>query len=199
MGILQRATAKVSALTHSANGESPARARIRMVLAALAVLNAIFLFLVIRPPERSVAERQEELQRERARYDTTLAKVAQMRELRTKLGSAIQNDAEFTRKHFLSRKTAFSAMVADLERLGTENQVKTSSISYQLKDDPKQPEFVNVAVTMTVEGAYPELMRFINKLEQSELFWIINNMNVAASQSKGSLRLNLLMETYAVL
>ncbi|MBI2815660.1 MAG: type 4a pilus biogenesis protein PilO [Acidobacteria bacterium] len=196
MAIFQRLT-PMQGLSFSRLGESPARSRMRLVLAVLVVLNAILLFLVFRPPGRSLSERQEQLKRSKERYDVTLARVAQMRELRAKLGSAIQNDNEFTKVHFLSRNTAFSAMVSDLERLASANQVKTSSINYQLKTDPAQPGFVNVTVAMSVEGVYPELMRFINKLEQSELFWIIENVNVSASPSRG-LRLNLLMQTYAV-
>jgi Tfp pilus assembly protein PilO len=178
--------------------QSPVRSKLWLFLVILAAANAILLFLVFRPVGRSLSERQEELKRSRATYEASLARVRQMRELRTKLTSAIQNDQEFSKKHFLTRGTAFSSMLSDLEKLGSENHVKTASIGYQIKTQREQPEFANVAVTMTVEGAYPELMQFINKLERSDMFWIIDNMNVAASQAR-PLRLNLLMETYAVL
>jgi hypothetical protein len=50
---------------------------------------------------------------------------------------------------------------------------------------------------MTLEGSYPNLIRFINRMEQSKVFWIIKGMNVGGSNSQG-LRLTFQMETYAV-
>lgn len=198
MGFLALFKPGKSALSIGGNGKSRTRARVQMFLAVLVVLNAVLLFLVFRPPGLSLAERQAESQRSRASYDSTLATVKQMRELRAKLGSAIQNDEKFSTEHFLSRRTAFSAMLSDLERLASETQLKTTTIAYQLKEDAKRPGFENVAVNMTVEGGYPELMRFVNKLEGSDLFWIVHTMTVSSSQAR-ALRLTLQMETYAVL
>jgi len=194
-------------LAHAGSGWSRTRARILLVLAVFVVLDAGLLFLVFRPPGRSPAERQADVKLAQSRYDSLLATVKQMRDLRTKLGSAIQNDEGFATEHFLDRKSAFSAMLTDLERLASENQLKTSNISYQLREETKQPGFAGVEVAMSVEGGYPELMQFINKLEQSDLFWIINmvtvsppnNTNVPASQAERGLHLNLTMGTYAVL
>lgn len=178
-------------------GESSARSRIQRILAVLLALNGSLLFLVFRPLDRSPAERQAELQRSRVQYEGALNTVKQMRDLRARVQAAIQNDQQFSREHFLPRKTAFSAMLTDLERLASQNRLKTSSVSYRLKEDPKQPGFVNVEVTMTIDGQYSDLVQFINRLEQSQLFWIIDSLNVSPSANRG-LRLNLEMGTYAV-
>jgi Tfp pilus assembly protein PilO len=178
-------------------GAFRARVRIRMILGVLLGLNIVLLLLVLRPPGRSLAQRQLEVKQNRARYDETLATVRQMRDLKSKLEAAIQNDREFSQGHFLDRRAAFSTMLADLEKLATDSKLKTASIEYQLKEDTKQPGFVNLAVTVTVEGGYPDLVRFINKVEQSRLFWIIDTLNVSSATGRG-LRLNLLMETFTV-
>ena len=181
------------------HGMSKPRSLLRVALVVLAVLNAALLFLALRPPGQSLVERQKQYQQSRLRYDATLATVKQMRDLQSKLQSAIENNRAFSRERFLDRGTAFSAMVADLEKLATESQLKTSTVSYGLKDESKQPGFVNVSVTITMEGAYPDLVRFINRLEQSQLFWMIGNMNVSGSTTSGrGLRMSLIMETYAV-
>ena len=201
---------KLSRLLKSQNGAagehngaprvSKSRSVLQVALALLAVLNAALLVMVLRPPGQSLVDRQKQYQQSRTRYDATLATVKQMRDLQSKLQSAIENNRGFAREHFLDRGTAFSAMVAELEKLATASQLKTSTIGYGLKDETKQPGFVNVSVTITLEGSYPDLVRFINRLEQSQLFWMIGNMNVSGSSAPGSkgLRLNLTMETYAV-
>ena len=179
------------------NGASSARRRIVILLAVLVALDVLLLVLQFRPPGRSLVERQAELKQSRARYDETFATVRQMRDLRGKLESAIENNQSFSKDRFLVRKTAFSAMLTDLEKLASENKLKTASIGYKLKEDTKQAGYIDVAVTMGVEGAYPDLMNFINHVEKSNLFWIIDTLNVSTTQSHG-LRLNLQMVTYAV-
>lgn len=177
------------------NGRSPARARVRMVLGLLVLLNGILLLLVFRPPSRSLAERQQELEETRGRHEAVSRGVAQMRELRTKLQAGIQDGREFSEKNFLARKTAFSAMLEDLEQLASQNRLKPAGVNYRLNDERNQPGWVNVEVTLTVEGDYPDLVRFINRVEQSELFWMIDSLNVSGSPSRG-LRLSLQMGTY---
>jgi hypothetical protein len=183
----------------SGNGKSvsSARSRIQRILAVLVVLDGVLLFLAFRPPGPSLAEREAEFSRSRAQYETALSTVKQMHDLQTKFQSALQNDQQFSQDHFLQRKTAFSAMLTDLERLASQNQLKTSDISYELTDDTKQQGLVGVEVTMTLEGEYSDLVHFINRLEQSQLFWITDSLNVVPSTGRG-LRLSIRMGTYAI-
>ena len=181
------------------NGESLARPRILTILTVLLVLDGVLVFFVLWPPGQTPEQRQAELRRSRGQYESLLNTVKQMRDLRIKMQSAIQNDQQFSRDHFLRRKTAFSAMVTDLEQLANQNHLKTSSVSYRLKEDADQMEFVNVELSLSVDGQYSDLVRFINRVEQSQLFWIIDSMSVGTSPGQGQgLRLNLLMGTYVV-
>jgi Tfp pilus assembly protein PilO len=180
------------------NGESKVRSRIVLILAVLVAMDAVALFLFFRPPSRSVAERQADFDQSRTRYEQTLATVRQMRDIQTKLQSAIQNDRKFAKDHFLNRKTAFSAMLTDLEKQASKDQLKTSTIGYELKEDTDHPGYVKVEVSMAVEGGYPDLVHFINRLEQSDLFWIIETLNVSGGGAGRGLRLSVKMGTYAV-
>jgi Tfp pilus assembly protein PilO len=184
--------------TNGRTRESKHRGRMRLAIIALVVIDCVLLALVIHPPIRSLTQRETDLSRRLAEYDTTLARVRQMRELRTKLQAAIHQDELFADAHFLQRQKAFSAIVSDLEKLASQNHVKSASIAYQVKEDPKQPAFTDLAVNMNVEGAYPDLVRFINKIEQSDLFWIIGDISVSNAQGRGGLRLNIQMDTYVV-
>lgn len=184
--------------THSGgNGEPALRARLRMILGILLVANAVLLALVFQPPGRSLSEREAELERTLARHEEIWKTAQQMRELQGKLQAAIQNGQQFSLQNFLPRKAAFSAMLEDLQRVAAQNRMKPGSISYRLNEDSNQPGWVNVKVRLTVEGEYSDLVRFINQVEQSGLFWIVNSLNVTGSPSQG-LHLNLEMETYIV-
>ena len=63
--------------------------------------------------------------------------------------------------------------------------------------EEREQALVKVEATLAVEGGYSNLVHFINRLEQSQLFWIIDSLNVSGAISRG-LRLTLRMETYFV-
>src|SRR5262249_10783664 len=109
-----------------------------------------------------------------------------------------QNEQKFSQANFLSRSNAFSAMLTDLEELASENHLQPSDASYRLNSADNKLGWTNVEVTLDLEGDYPNLVRFLNKLEQSKLFWIVESLDVSGQQSQqgSKLRLNLQAATY---
>ena len=184
------------------NGQTRARTRIRLILLLLLTLNAVLLLALLSHPRgHTLRDRPEELRRVRARKEEAQNAVVEMRELRGKVEVALQNGEEFSQKNFLTRHSAFSAILTDLEHLASESRLKPVGTSYQLEDEKERPGWTNVEVTLGVEGEYPDLVRFINHLEQSNLFWIIDSLNVAGAStgtSSRGLRMTLKMQTFFI-
>ena len=179
------------------NGASQGRSRLRIFLAILMAANAVLLVLVFRSPGRTLAQQEAELQRTRARHATLLATVQRMRDLHSQLQEAMQTGRQFPQEHFLQPEWAFSAMLEDLQEVASQNRLTPASINYRREEQASRPGWVSVKVTLAVEGQYADLVRFINRLEQSPLFWILNHLKVTSSVSRG-LHLDLEMETYIV-
>jgi hypothetical protein len=186
-----------SSVSAGGNGKSRAHARLRIALIALLGLNVVLLVLVFHRPGFTLPEQQAELVRARERRDAARDAVAQMRELRSKLQGALQSGDQFAQEHFLARGDGFSAILEDLEDRASAAGLRPGGITYQLQDEQDQPGWTGVDVTLAVEGDYPDLLRFIHQLEQSDLFWIINGISVAGSAER-DLRMNLLMQTYFI-
>jgi hypothetical protein len=148
-------------------------------------------------PGLTLTEQQADLVRARIRRDAAQNTVAQMRQLRDKLQVALQNGEQFAQGHFQARSSGFSAILTDLERRASESNLKPGGITYRLEEPPEQPGWTSVEVTLIVEGEYPDLLRFIHQLEQSDLFWIINSLTVAGDTGR-ELRMSLEMQTYLV-
>jgi Tfp pilus assembly protein PilO len=184
-----------STASRGGNGKSPTHTRLRIALIALLGLNALLLALVFHRPGFTLPEQQAELVRARERRDAARNAVAQMRDLRSKLQDALQNGNQFAKDHFLARGDGFSTILEDLESRASAAGLRPGGITYQLQDEQDQPGWTGVDVTLAVEGNYPDLVRFIHQLEQSDLFWIINGINVSGSADR-ELRMNLLMQTY---
>ena len=187
-----------SAVSAGWNGKSRVRARIRIVVIALLALNGALLVLLFHRPGHTLPQQQAELIQARGRRDAARDSVAQMRDLRSKLQVALQNGENFAQEHFQARGSGFSAILTDLERRASASRLKPGGISYRLQEEPDHPGWTNVVVTLGVEGAYPDLIRFIHQLEQSNLFWIIDSINVTGGAAGKELRMNLQMQTYFI-
>ena len=186
-----------STVSNGGNGASRARARLRTIIVGLLALNALLLALLFYRPGLTLTEQQADLVRARLRRDAAQETVSQMRQLREKLQVALRNGDQFARDHFQARNSGFSAILADLESRASEGKLKPGGITYRLAEQQDQPGWTSVDVTLAVEGEYPDLLRFIHQLEQSDLFWIIQGLTVAGDVGQG-LRMNLQMQTYLV-
>lgn len=186
-----------SAVSDGWNGTSRARARLRITVFGLLALDALLLAFLFYRPGLTITEQQADLVRARVRRDAAQSTVAQMLQLREKLQVALQNGDQFAQEHFQARSSGFSAILSDLERRASESDLEPGGITYGLDEQPDQPGWTSVNVTLAVAGEYPDLLRFIHQLEQSDLFWIITSLTVAGDAGQ-QLRMNLQMQTYLV-
>jgi Tfp pilus assembly protein PilO len=184
-----------SALSAGGNGKSRTRARLRVAILAVLAVNAVLVVLIFQRPGFTLPQQQAELVQARERFETAQTSVHQMQDLRSKLQVALQNGDQFAREHFLARGEGFSAILTDLERRASATGLRPGGITYQLSEEQDQPGWTSVEVTLTVEGDYPDLLRFVHELEQSDLFWIINSASVTGDAVR-ELRMNLQMQTY---
>ncbi|MBI4479271.1 MAG: type 4a pilus biogenesis protein PilO [Acidobacteria bacterium] len=191
--LLQHAT-RVAA-SSSRSEASSFQVRLRTVFVVLLGINAVLLFLLVRSPGRTEEERRDDISRLTAEQRAAQLQVQKFTQLRSKMQDAVHNEQEFAQANFLPRSTAFSQMLTDLERLATENQLQRGDITYTLNATDNQLGWVNVDVSLVVEGDYSNLVGFLNELEQSKLFWIVESLTVSGKAGQ-KLHLNLQAATY---
>ena len=194
MALLLHHATRVAA-SSSRSEASRLQVRLRTVFGVLLGINAVLLFLLFRSPGRSESERRDDILRLTAEQRAAQVQVEKFRQLQHKMQDAVHNEQEFAQANFLPRSTAFSQMLTDLERLATENQLQPGDKTYTLNADDNQLGWVNVDVSLVVEGDYSSLVGFLNELEQSELFWIVESLTVSGKVGQ-KLRLNLQAATY---
>ena len=155
----------------------------------------VLLFFLFRSPGRTEAERRDDISRLTAEQRAAQLRVQKFTQLQHKMQDAVHHEQEFAQANFLPRTTAFSQMLTDLERLATENQLQPGNITYTLNAADNRLGWMNVDVSLVVEGDYPNLVGFLNELEQSKLFWIVESLTVSGKVAQ-KLRLNLQAATY---
>jgi Type II secretion system (T2SS), protein M subtype b len=100
----------------------------------------------------------------------------------------------FYQHSFLDAKTGYSQIESDLGAIAQKAGVKTPAVAYEQKD-VKDRGVTEISIKTSVEADYPSLIRFINGLERSNNFYLVDELHLA-SVSTGGIQLEIAMHTY---
>jgi len=168
--------------------------RIRIaILAVLAADALLFWFnwqLVGAAPEQQAQQRDQW----RRQHRLWSADIQRASEIRGRLGQIERDCRQFFEERLLSEEVGSSTVVGDLTAIAAKAGLQTRTVNYKPVELEKR-NVIEVAISATVEGSYSEIVAFINGLEQSERFYLVENLALASDQGD-ALKLNLQLKTY---
>jgi hypothetical protein len=101
---------------------------------------------------------------------------------------------EFFTTHFHPAGAGYSAISEDLGGLSSSAGLHSDSISFH-QHEPDARGLMQVDINTAVEGDYDSLVKFLDKLEHSDNFYVLDSLALASS-TLGKLRLNVTLRTY---
>lgn len=119
---------------------------------------------------------------------------ARLERFRTELPADEKQWDQFFTTHFHPAVAGYSAISEDLGSLSNSAGLRSDSISFR-QHPPDARGLVQVDISTAIEGDYDGLIQFLNKLEHSENFYVLDALALASS-SQGKLRLNVQLRTY---
>ncbi len=146
--------------------------------------------LLFSPLVGSKAARQQELLQLRAQLTTKSRQVEPLRGLDKKIPLASKQIDQFYEERFSARD---SDLVEALGNLSKESGVKIESAKYN-PGDPESVGLRRVEIDASIEGDYQPLIKFLNGLERSKIFFIVNSIDLATQN--GPIQLRMKLETY---
>jgi hypothetical protein len=170
--------------------------RNRFVRGALAVVLAADLLLIavnwrlnssphVQPSELNRLEMLEKQYR---------ADNSRLERFRSELPADEKQWDQFFTTHFHPAVAGYSAISEDLGTLSNASGLRSDSITFR-QHAPDARGLMQVDIATAVEGDYDSLIRFLDKLEHSENFYVLDSLALASS-SVGKLRLNVQLRTY---
>jgi Tfp pilus assembly protein PilO len=114
--------------------------------------------------------------------------------IRTSLPQVSRDCSKFYTDTFLDKSMGYSSVVADLSSIAGKAGLRTSDTSFK-ENDVKDRSLTEVAISTSVEGSYASVIKFINGLEQSKNFYLLNDLHLASSNG-GMIKLQLDLRTY---
>src|SRR5258708_29415042 len=101
---------------------------------------------------------------------------------------------EFFTAHFRPAGAGYSAVSEDLGQLSHSAGLRTDTISFH-QHTADARGLMEIDISTAVEGDYESLVNFLDKLEHSDHFYVLDGLSLASS-SPGKIRLNIQLRTY---
>jgi len=123
------------------------------------------------------------------------ADVERGQKIRASLPQVGKDCDAFYRSSFLVASSGYSSVDADLDDLASKAGVKISGGTTFDQKEVKDRGVTELSIGMKVKADYPSLIRFVNGIERSKNFYLLDDLKLASSQG-GQLELDLHLHTY---
>jgi hypothetical protein len=114
--------------------------------------------------------------------------------IRALLPQAGKDCDAFYQQSFLDSATGYSRIEADLGEIASKSGVKVSGYTFKQKD-VKDRGVTEIQMTLNLDAEYPAIIQFINGLERSKNFYLLDGLRLT-SASTGGIRLDLDLHTF---
>lgn len=167
------------------------RRKVKIVLGALLLIDVAAAALLFSPLIGSQRARGEQMQ---TLWRTLRAKTHEVEPLR-----GLDKKVVLARKQiddfYKDRLPAQDSAIADnLGKLASASGVKIGQIKYKIAA-PEPVGLRQVAIDADFSGDYLQLVRFLNELERSRLFFLVDSVELGGEQG-GVVKLQMKLETY---
>jgi Type II secretion system (T2SS), protein M subtype b len=96
---------------------------------------------------------------------------------------------------FLDASSGYSRIESDLGAIAADSGVKISGYTFNQKE-VKDRGVTEIQISTSVDADYPSVIRFINGLERSKNFYLLDKLQLASASTGGGIRLDLSLHTY---
>ncbi len=168
------------------------RRNLKITIAALVVLDVAAVAVLFSPWVGSEAARREQQQQLWNQLQAKTRQVEPLRGMDVKIELARKQIADF----YNDRLPAQDYMISEaLGKIAADNSVQMGAVRYSMKGD-EELGLHPVQIQAQFSGGYLQMVKFINAVERSRVFFIIDSIDLAGAPQNGGVQLQLSLETY---
>ena len=167
------------------------RRKLKIAIGAMLAADVVAVAVLFSPLVGSADSRQLQLNQLRVELHKKTRAVEPLRSMDKKIVLAKDQIGGFYKNRFAATD---SDLANDLGKLASENRVRIQQARYK-EEDAETSGVIPVAIEGSFSGDYLQLVRFINTLERSKLFFTVDSVDLAG-ESAGPVRLEITMHSY---
>jgi type IV pilus assembly protein PilO len=169
------------------------RQRMRFAAVLMGVVCLLAIIYLLSPLSASSAQKQQELLDRQRQLRAAEEQTRPLQQLPQLVAKAQSDIAHFSTERLPAYPSSVYNTIYDLAR---KSNVNMGDVKYE-SFDTLAPPLQLLQVKARVSGGYPNLVRFINAIERSRLFFVIDGLQLGETRgSDGSIQLSLTLETY---
>lgn len=123
------------------------------------------------------------------------ADVARGQRIKASIPQVGKDCDEFYKSAFLDPRTVYSTVDSDIADLASKAGVKTNGFTFKTKAVPDR-NASELDISMSVNGDYASLLKFVNGIERSKNFYFLNQLQLGEGAAASGIRLQLTLHTY---
>jgi Tfp pilus assembly protein PilO len=159
----------------------------RVVLGTLLLANLIAAYAVFNPVGGSAESLEAQIASMRTTLQQRQAALVQMRTLTSKIEQARTTGDDFLQQYFLEGRTKSSAILSELDAAAKEAGIRAKERSFAYDPVEGSDTLSMMTVTANYEGTYGDLLQFVNRLDKSSRFLILDTLMASPQQGGGTL------------
>jgi len=166
--------------------------RIVIALIVLALVNIAALTYLLLPSRTDMTAQRQALNEAEQEAQRLTRTVAPLHDIGTKLKKADVDINDFYKNRLASR---YSEVLDQIGKVASNSRVTIGAVTY--KESPTTlPDLQLLEMQADISGPYADLVKFVNGLERSKIFFIINSVSLSGQKEGAGVRLTLRFETY---
>jgi Tfp pilus assembly protein PilO len=177
-------------------GESGLRRHIKIGLGALALFDLVFYLFAIGPLSESEREKRLLVDNLRRQASEQAGRVEKLAAIVSKVETARTQGDELMEEIMLPRRTAFSAIVSEIDQASRESKVELRERGFNVDAIEGSNTLSMMTVTAGLEGSYDNLVKFLNLLDKSSKFLIIESLGAAPQQTGNLLSITIKLDAF---
>jgi hypothetical protein len=160
------------------------RVSVRAALGTLLILNIAAALILFKPWGGSADDLDRRLTSMRAQLPKQQAALERTRLLVQKVEKARAEGTQFMAKYMLNERNAYSTILGELTQAADKVNLKTKESQYGVEPIEGSDTLEMMTISASFEGEYLNLTKFLNELDRSPRFLIIESLT-ASPQPQG--------------
>ena len=169
-----------------------------IAIAALALFDLTFYLFAVRPLSNREAEQRARIAVLEERIALRRKSLADTEQIAQRLDRADAEGQELVRQITLDRRSAFSALLSEIGRAAGESGVEVRETAYEMESVDGSDNYGILSINANFRGRYENLVKLLNLLDRSELFFIIGSLGASprADGNASELQINMRVDTF---
>jgi Tfp pilus assembly protein PilO len=166
-----------------------------LILAVLLIANIIAALLLFKPWGGSAEDLARQMDSLKAQLAANQLRLNQTKDIVEKVQKARAAGDRFMSAYMVSRRSAFSTLISETNKMAIDAGMKPRESSWALEPVEGSDTVGQLTISANYEGSYASLFKFVNELDKSPRFLIIETLSATPQQS-GALAVNVKLDTF---